>query len=82
MPVRRVQQQSGGWAITGNKARTIERMDAIFDLKTMAGSQDADTPSATNVMLLEQRLVTRLVLALDVIEQRAARRHHFQKATA
>src|ERR1700736_1548989 len=36
--------------------------------------------STTNVVLLEQRLVARLVLLLDVIEQRTARRHQLQKA--
>src|SRR6202043_1185847 len=32
-------------------------------------------------MLFEQRLVTRLVLPLDVIEKRTARSDHFQKPT-
>jgi hypothetical protein len=41
--VRRVQQQSGGWAITGENARIIERMDAIPNSGTMAGSQGADS---------------------------------------
>src|SRR5712664_1681419 len=36
--------------------------------------------STTNVMLFEQRPVTRLVLLLDVIEKRTARRHQLQKA--
>src|ERR1700691_1599971 len=35
--------------------------------------------STANVVLFEQRLVTRLVLSLDVIEKRAARCDHFQK---
>jgi hypothetical protein len=35
-----VQQQSGSWA--GQGARTTERMDAIRNIKTMAGSPDAD----------------------------------------
>ena len=35
-----VQQQSGRWA--GQGARTTERMDAIRNIKTMAGSPDAD----------------------------------------
>ena len=35
-----VQQQSGRWA--GQDARTTERMDAIRNTKTMAGSPDAD----------------------------------------
>jgi len=34
--------------------------------------------STTNVMLFKQRLVTRLVLPLDVVEKRAARCDHFQ----
>src|ERR1700732_1910566 len=38
--------------------------------------------STTNVVLFEQRLVTRLVLLLDVIEKRTARRHELQKAAA
>src|ERR1700694_2859553 len=36
--------------------------------------------STTNVVLFEQRLVTRLVLALDVVEKRTACCDHFQKA--
>jgi hypothetical protein len=39
MPID-VQQQSGRWA--GQGARTTERMDAIRNIKTMAGSPDAD----------------------------------------
>ena len=35
-----VQQQSGRWA--GQDAQTVERMDAIRNVKTMAGSPDAD----------------------------------------
>src|SRR3979490_304446 len=35
--------------------------------------------STTNVMLFKQRLVTRLVLPLDVIKKRAACGDHFQK---
>jgi hypothetical protein len=35
-----VQQQSGRWA--GQDAQTTERMDAIRNIKTMAGSPDAD----------------------------------------
>src|SRR6202790_129934 len=35
--------------------------------------------SSTNVVLFEQRLVTRLVLPLDIVEKRTARCHHFQK---
>ena len=38
--------------------------------------------STTNVMLFEQRLVTRLVLLLDVVKKGAARRHELQKAAA
>src|SRR3954453_22610670 len=38
--------------------------------------------STTNVVLFEQGLVTRLVLPLDVIEQRTARCDHFQKPPA
>jgi hypothetical protein len=35
-----VQQQSGRWA--GQDAHMTERMDAIRNIKTMAGSPDAD----------------------------------------
>src|SRR5580698_3508661 len=38
--------------------------------------------STANVVLFKQRLVTRLVLPLDVIEQRTACGDHFQKAPA
>jgi small subunit ribosomal protein S15 len=38
--LKNVQQQSGRWA--GQGARTTERMDAIRNIKTMAGSPDAD----------------------------------------
>src|SRR4051812_10805021 len=38
--------------------------------------------STTNVVLLEQRLVARLVVLLQVIEQRSARRHQLQEAAA
>ena len=38
--------------------------------------------STTNVVLFEQRLVARLVLALDVIMQGTARGDHFQEAPA
>jgi hypothetical protein len=38
--------------------------------------------STANVMLFEQRLVTRLVLLLDVVEKRAARRHELQETAA
>src|SRR4029079_10382435 len=38
--------------------------------------------STTNVVLFKQRLVTRLVLPLDVIEQRTACCDHFQKTPA
>src|SRR3981081_1670420 len=42
----------------------------------------ARTLLATNVVLFEQSLVARLILPLDVIEQRTARRDHFQQAAA
>src|SRR5215813_6379409 len=38
--------------------------------------------SATDIVLFEQRLVTRLVLLLQIVEKGAARRHELQKATA
>ena len=38
--------------------------------------------STTNVVLFEQRLVARLVLALDVIEQGTARGDHLQETPA
>src|ERR1700694_2361871 len=50
--------------------------------KTRATSARELNKSATNVMLFEQRLVTRLVLSLDVIEKRTAGCDHFQKAPA
>src|SRR6476660_9599871 len=48
--------------------------------KTRATSARELNKSTTNVMLFEQRLVTRLVLPLDIIEKRTARRHELQKA--
>src|SRR5215217_2204811 len=36
--------------------------------------------STTNVVLFEQRLVSRLVLFLDVVQKRTARRHELQQA--
>src|ERR1700736_1308555 len=48
--------------------------------KTRATCARVLNNSTTNVMLFEQRLVTRLVLLLDVIEKRPARRHQLQKA--
>src|SRR6476646_3977882 len=48
--------------------------------KTRAMSARELNKSTTNVMLFEQRLVTRLVLLLDIVEKRAARRHELQKA--
>jgi hypothetical protein len=44
---KNVQQQSGRWA--GQDARTTEGMDAIRNIKTMAGSPDAD-------LIFDQRL--------------------------
>src|SRR5215510_7830479 len=38
--------------------------------------------SATDIVLFEQRLVTRLVLLLDVVEKRTARGDELQKTTA
>jgi len=40
-----VQQQSGRW--TGQDAQMTERMDAIRNPETMAGSPDADRSSAS-----------------------------------
>jgi hypothetical protein len=37
---KNVQQQSGRWA--GQDAKMTERMDAIRNIKTMAGSPDVD----------------------------------------
>jgi hypothetical protein len=45
---KNVQQQSGRWA--GQDARTTERMDAIRNIKTMAGSPDADLISAISIL--------------------------------
>src|SRR5436309_7730350 len=47
-------------------------------LRAKSHAVRARIPLATNIVLFEQRLVARLVLALDVIEQRTSRRHHFQ----
>jgi hypothetical protein len=44
---KNVQPQSGSWA--GQDARTSERMDAIRNMKTMAGSPDADLINAISV---------------------------------
>jgi hypothetical protein len=44
---KKVQQQSGRWA--GQGARTTERMDAIRNIKTMAGSPDADLIDAISI---------------------------------
>src|ERR1700753_2009749 len=38
--------------------------------------------STTNVVLLEQRLVARLVVLLQIVQQRTARRHQLQVAAA
>ena len=51
-------------------------------MRKRAPTARAVTCSATDVVLFEQRLVTRLVLVLQVIEKGAARRHELQKATA
>src|SRR6202171_4797591 len=59
----------------GHAARTLQSPRA----KTRA-SGARKLYSTTNVVLFEQRLVTRLVLLLDVIEKRTARRHELQKA--
>src|SRR6202023_3070037 len=60
---------------TGHAARTLRSPRA----KTRARGARR-LYSTTNVVLFEQRLVTRLVLLLDVIEKRTARRHELQKA--
>src|SRR5216684_5356137 len=62
---------------------TFENLNNGFTdhAKTRATSARELNKSTTNVMLFEQRLVTRLVLPLDVIEKRTARRHELQKAT-
>ncbi|PDT78454.1 hypothetical protein CO675_07045 [Bradyrhizobium sp. C9] len=44
-PCTSVQQQSGRW--TGQDAQMTERMDAIRNPGTMAGSPDADRSSAS-----------------------------------
>src|SRR5258708_7840862 len=40
------------------------------------------TSSTTNVVLLDQRLVTRLVHLLEIVEKRTARRHELQETAA
>jgi hypothetical protein len=52
-----VQQQSGRWA--GQDAHTTEGMDAIRNIKTMAGSPDAD-------LICDQRLaILRMVFVFQ-----------------
>ena len=55
----------------------------IDDAKTRAKWRaHTSLSSTTNVVLFQQRLVTRLVLTLDIVEERAARGDHFQQAAA
>src|SRR3954447_18107389 len=48
-------------------------------IRTRATCAREPGTSTTNVMLFEQRLVTRLVFLLDVIEKRTARRYELQE---
>src|SRR5204862_5776603 len=62
-----------------------DNSESGFVRKTMrkrAQRARAYSGSTTNIVLFEQGLVTRLVLPLDVIEQRTACRDHFQKTPA
>src|SRR5471030_879733 len=62
------------------------RRTAVDGIPTADAKTRAKCPrelySTANIMLFKQSLVTRLVLPLDVIEQRTARRDHFQKPAA
>src|SRR3954464_15300083 len=58
------------------------RRAGILGPRVKSHATRARTRSATNVMLFEQSLVARLVLALDVIEQGAAGGDHLQQAAA
>ena len=51
-------------------------------MRTRAQNARVLLESTTNVVLLQQRLVTRLVLPLDVVEKGAARRHQLQETPA
>src|SRR3954452_19163570 len=55
---------------------------ASFCLRVKSHASRARILSATNIVFLEQGLVARLVLALDVVEQRTARRDHLQQTAA
>src|SRR5207302_8902913 len=46
------------------------------------GGARTRTSSTTNVVLLDQRLVTRLVRLLEIVEKRTARRHELQETAA
>src|SRR2546428_640078 len=63
-------------ALTG-KPESVFPDHARMDARNLARTDS----SATNIMLFEQRLVTRLILPLEVIEQRTARGHQLQKTT-
>jgi hypothetical protein len=52
---KNAQQQSGRWA--GQDARTTEGMDAIRNIKTMAGSPDADLISDQRLAILRMVFV-------------------------
>lgn len=55
----------------------------IADARGMAIRADAQTPGlAADAELGDEGLVAGLILALDVIEQGAALRHHLQQSTA
>jgi hypothetical protein len=60
----------------------IENRKSLFEtMRKNARNMRAKLENSTpDIMLFEQRLVTRLVLLLDVIKQRTARRHELQKA--
>jgi hypothetical protein len=70
MPLHMIVSEQFGVRFPGRSCENA-RKQRVYSLK-----------STTNVMLFEQRLVTRLVLLLDVVEKRAARLHEFQEAAA
>ena len=67
----------------GGRMILIGKPEAAFRImRKRAQNARVNFCSTANVVLFEQRLVTRLVLPLDVIEERTACRDHFQKPPA
>src|SRR6185436_14676777 len=67
----------GSWpcarSLSGIESRIFRKI-----MRKRAPTARVVTCSATDVVLFEQRLVTRLVLVLQVVEKRTARRHELQ----